>query len=246
MTTTTITLPATVLAGIAQLAVFTPQKKSDADMTPIIAQVQVTLTNVERTGDSTDEHRIGVVAIATDRYLLGEYRTEFMADPATADACADEPFSFLLPAAALKSLKLTAADVQFAANWTVIIEARERAEHHRSQYTESTVTIRNPRRGLTANAPAGDYPHVARLLPELGADLEPLSPVYTLNVTHIARIATVRDPLDLKTPSPTGNAWRLHGTGESESGKPMPVLWERDYSNGHAYRVLQQPNLILR
>ncbi len=237
MTTTTITLPATVLAGIAQLAVFTPQKKSDADMTPIIAQVEVTLTA------GTDEDRLDLTAIATDRYVVGEYRTTVDTEALSA-LSTGESFSFLIPAATLKSLKLGGTDVRFSADWTITIDAVDRTEHYSAQYTEATVTIQGPLRSVVGHASGGNYPRVNRLMPAPGADLEPLSPVYALNVANIARIATVRDPQGLKTPTADESAWKLHGTGTTASGKPMPVLWTHDYGNGHAYRVLQQPNLI--
>lgn len=246
---TTISLHRSHLAGIVNLAAFTPTDKLDA--AGILGTVQVTLEDVTATGYATNEYRVRLTAIATDRYMVGEYVTEFTAENLPhnearelLDVIADGPFSFLLSAELLRSVKLAAADFRFPVrDWTITLD--DSADQGTAEYGTRRVTISNGVRSITADVQGGNFPSVGRILPtEPPEDLQ-LAPVYALSVTRISRIAAVRPPTSWSKPADDLAVWRLTGTPSPNPSRPGPVIWTKTFDDTHAYRVLLQPNLIV-
>lgn len=239
MSKTTVTIPNAALVGIANLVHFTPRKKSDRDITPILGMVQVTVHTENNTGSSED--LIRVTAVSTDRYMVGRYTTTYAADVVGIDAAAatDKPVTFLIPQDVLAELKVKPGA---GPNWIVTVEISDAAIDLGIKTPATTVTVHNGIVSRTGTTPATNYPAVDRLIPaDEDGYADTLAPTYRLNVDYIARICKVIDPRGGKRVADDA-IWDVRSIKPSaeQYADRTPVVWLQVFGD-HAYTVLLQP-----
>lgn len=200
MTAITATVPASAMHAAASLTVFAARGK-DATMTPILGGVAVSVAGGT------------FLAVATDRYMVGEYRTELEHD-------ADE-----LPAVLIPSELLTTFAKQ-APRFGVVTITND----------DGLLTIEHASGAIRGAAVKGNIPPVSRLFP---TETHPLPATTTLNMDALAVVAKVKHPEGVKPLLPRNNVWTFSGSGDTDRS---PILIERTFGAEHAFRVLIQPN----
>jgi hypothetical protein len=203
MTTYTATVPASAMHAAASLTVFAASGK-DATMSPILAGVAVSVAGGT------------FLAVSTDRYMIGEYRTELDSDAETFPAA-------LIPSATL------AAYAKGAPRTGYVTMTHDDETH--------TLTLEFNGNTLRGYVIEGNIPPVGRLFSEP----QELHGAPRLNPTFLAKLAKVKHPgtgkLDAKN-----DMW----TFERLAGERAPMYLSAEFDNVHKFRALLQPAMPLR
>lgn len=161
-----------------------------------------------------------LTAIATDRYIVGEIGFELD------DFYATEPFT----------IQLSSTD------WQTVAKLKSSAD---ITVEGATVTVQAGHTEMRLIQVSGNFPPVARLLPE-DHETEGL-PVVALNLDFLTRIAKLRTPFGISEGTRCkGQPWKFQAK-PTDSGKPGPVLLTQGKraTGSDTVRALIQPNLIL-
>jgi hypothetical protein len=225
------TLTIDALQSVANIQKFGASTK-DAQMTPILGSLSLTVDNGSLT------------VVATDRYRVAELTIPAPKDFGTPSASADLAEGYADGSASIPFALLDRAVTMFKGERSttqprVIIETTPADETHRPD----TVTIRDlwdAHNMVSAPAQAGTFPPVARLFPESGTEVDFMAGTL-LNFALFASVAALYLPGEKPTDAKQ-LPWAMSAKRSDNPTKSGPIqLTRRSTYDGASLRVLIQP-----